>query len=209
MDCLTLALLQQSLEFLRLAFRCSQGGRHGAAPLVTQYQDQPNVEMSEGVLDAGGLVMRHDVSGDTDHEQVAEAEVEDQLRRNPRITATEDDAEGMLPLGQHHAATLALEIVALAALGESSVALEQPLQRLLAVLRHTVAFLVVETALLLRFRLGRARGARHREYRRGQKGDEKGSRKGSNPSHATIIREPTATGPERTDRPANRGPRPG
>src|SRR4029453_6193976 len=57
-------------------------------------------EPRRGELDAADLGRRHDVAGHADHEQIAEALIEDQLRRDARARAAQDDREGFLSRDQ-------------------------------------------------------------------------------------------------------------
>ncbi len=59
-----------------------------------------------GELDAADLRRRDDVAGDADHEQIAEALIEDELGRHARVGAAEDDRERQLVLRQRRAPRL-------------------------------------------------------------------------------------------------------
>ena len=78
-----------------------------AALRVAEHDHEPRAEPLGGELDAADLRRRDDVAGDADHEQVAQALVEDDLRRHARVRAAEDDGERLLACGQLAAARLA------------------------------------------------------------------------------------------------------
>ena len=84
--------------------------------------------MAAGILQATRHLGRKDVSRDPHHEQLAEAGVEDPLRRHPRIAATQYRREGMLPPGQfgHGLARQAKEMSL--SLQKSFVAVDQALE---------------------------------------------------------------------------------
>ena len=71
-----------------------------AALRVPEHHDEPRAEALGGELDAADLRRRDDVAGDADHEQVAEALVEDDLGGHARVRAAEDDGERLLPGGE-------------------------------------------------------------------------------------------------------------
>src|SRR5688572_3851644 len=78
---------------------------------MPQLHYQTHAEPRRGELDAADLRRRDDVSGDADDEQVAEALVEDDLRRHPGVRAPEDDREWFLLRRQAVAARRARERV--------------------------------------------------------------------------------------------------
>jgi hypothetical protein len=53
--------------------------------------------MLGGVLDAADLRRRDNVTGDANDKQLTEAEIENNLNRNPRIGTAENDGEGACP----------------------------------------------------------------------------------------------------------------
>ncbi len=63
---------------------------------MTEYDHQRRTEPVRGKLDAADLRGGHDVAGNSDHEQIAETLVEDDLGRDSRIRAPEDDGERFL-----------------------------------------------------------------------------------------------------------------
>ena len=77
-----------------------------AAARVAEHHDEARVEALRGKLHRAHLRRRHDVPGDADHEQVAQALVEHDLCRDARIRAAEDDGERLLPGGQLAASRL-------------------------------------------------------------------------------------------------------
>ena len=96
----------------------------GAALRVAEHDDQPRAEPRGGELDAADLRRRDDVAGDADHEQVAEALVEDDLGGHPRVGAAEDDGERLLACDQRVASLRAREPLAAPDAGcEAAVAL--------------------------------------------------------------------------------------
>jgi hypothetical protein len=89
-----------------------QRGRHRPAPGVAQHHDERRPEALGGKLHAANLRGRDDIAGDADDKQVAEALVEDDLRRYPRVGTPEDDGERFLVDRQLMASRLAREPVA-------------------------------------------------------------------------------------------------
>ena len=71
-----------------------------AAPAVSHDQDQFCPGHRTAILRAGQHLPARDVAGDADAEDVAHAQVKDQLSRCAGIDATEHDGQGMLPLGR-------------------------------------------------------------------------------------------------------------
>ena len=65
---------------------------------MSEHHDEPRAEALGGELDAADLRRRDDVPGHADDEQVAQALVEDDLRRHPRVGASEDDGDGSWPV---------------------------------------------------------------------------------------------------------------
>jgi hypothetical protein len=65
-----------------------------------------------GELDATDLRRSDDISGNADDEQVAQALVEDDLCRHPRVGTTENDGERLLTCRQLVAVRLTRELVA-------------------------------------------------------------------------------------------------
>jgi hypothetical protein len=74
---------------------------------VAQHDDERRPEPLGGELDAADLRGRDDIAGNADDEQVAEALVEDDLRRHPRVGTAEDDGERFLTERQLMPARLA------------------------------------------------------------------------------------------------------
>jgi hypothetical protein len=72
---------------------------------------QPRVVTGGGEFDTADLGGSNDVAGYPNDEQVSQALIEDQLRRNPRIGASEDDREGPLSRCQGNASGLTQERV--------------------------------------------------------------------------------------------------
>jgi len=112
-------------------FPTLQGGGDGPTVLVTEYHDESNAEMLDGVLDAAQDLVVDDIARVTHHEQIAQALIEEKFRRNARIGATEDYGKRMLPGRGKFMAPLHLHIrVALPVLHMPPVAFHQPRQRL-------------------------------------------------------------------------------
>ena len=66
----------------------SHGGLDRAAGLVAQHHDEPGAQLGDGELDAPldeGARSADHVPRHADHEQVADALIEDQLGRHPRV----------------------------------------------------------------------------------------------------------------------------
>ena len=78
----------------------------GAALRVAEHHDETRPEPLGGELHAAHLRRRHDVAGDADDEEIAEALIEDDLRRHPRVGAAEDDGERFLVLRQRAAGAI-------------------------------------------------------------------------------------------------------
>ena len=88
---------------------------------------QPRVVARGGEFHAADLRGSHDIAGDPDDEEVAQALIEHDLRRHPRIGAPQDDCEGLLLGHERGAARLAQEDVGPAHLrGEPEISLPQP-----------------------------------------------------------------------------------
>ena len=75
-------------------------GTHRAALGVSHHDDQAGPELAGRELDGPDERRRDDVARDADDEEIAEALVEDELRRRPRIRAAEDGRERPLPRGE-------------------------------------------------------------------------------------------------------------
>ncbi len=72
------------------------GGCNRAAFLVREDEDEFGSEVFGGVFDAAQNGVVYDVPGYSDDEQVAQALIEYELRRNSGIGATQDHGERML-----------------------------------------------------------------------------------------------------------------
>ena len=84
---------------------------------MTEHDNQPHAIALRGEFDAADLGRGNDIAGDTDHEQIAQTLVEDDLRRHPRIRAAENDRERFLPRRHLVAAGMARERAAIANVG--------------------------------------------------------------------------------------------
>jgi hypothetical protein len=82
-----------------LKFR-SEGRLHGAAAFVSKHHKKLRLEGRTGVLEAAHDLGRHNIARDANDEQVAEAPIENQLRRYPRVAAAQDGRVGSLALGE-------------------------------------------------------------------------------------------------------------
>ena len=69
-----------------------------AASLVAEDQEERGPEVGAGVLERSGHLGREDVAGQPHDEELAEAGVEEQLRRHARVAAAEDGGVGVLLL---------------------------------------------------------------------------------------------------------------
>ncbi len=67
---------------------------------MPEHHHQPRAEARGGEFDAADLRRRHDVARNPDHEQIAQALVEHDLGRHPRVRAAEHDRERGLILRQ-------------------------------------------------------------------------------------------------------------
>ena len=88
------------LRLVALAVDRLERGRHGTAAFMPHHDDEAGPEVPHRIRDAPHDVLGDDVAGDPDDEEVAEALVEDELRRDPRVAAGQDRGERMLPRGQ-------------------------------------------------------------------------------------------------------------
>ena len=75
------------------------GGQDRSALRVSQHHRQSRPEPPGGKLDAPHLGRCHDVSRDSDHEQVSKPLPEHQLRRNARVGTPQDDGKRLLRAG--------------------------------------------------------------------------------------------------------------
>jgi hypothetical protein len=75
-----------------------QGGRDGPAAGVAEHDHQARAELRGRELDRPDHRRGHDVAGDADDEEIAEALVEQDLDRCARIRAAQHDGEGTLGL---------------------------------------------------------------------------------------------------------------
>ena len=71
---------------------------YSAAIRVAEHDEKGSVQMTARILQAARDLRREHISRDADDEQLAEAGIENQLRRYPRITATQDRGIGTLSL---------------------------------------------------------------------------------------------------------------
>ena len=76
------------------------GGPDGAAVLVAQHHHKRAVQVLDGVLDAAQNDRIDHVASDADNEDVPQALVEDQFRRDAGVAAADDDGERLLPRDQ-------------------------------------------------------------------------------------------------------------
>jgi hypothetical protein len=96
---------------------------------MTENDDESCAEPFRRKLDTADLRRGDDVSGNTDHEQVSEALIEDGLDRHSRIGATEDHRERLLTRKRLHALDSAhRRVTALVAGKKAVVAFAQPLE---------------------------------------------------------------------------------
>ena len=69
---------------------------HRAAAFVSEHHEQLCPKVRARVLEAAPDLGRHNVTRYTNDEQVAEFRIENQLRRHPRVAATENDCKRVL-----------------------------------------------------------------------------------------------------------------
>jgi hypothetical protein len=79
--------------------RAGECGLDGAAARVPQHHQHAGAEHERAVLEAPEPLRRHHVSGHADHEEVAHALVEHDLRRHARVGAAQDGRERRLLRG--------------------------------------------------------------------------------------------------------------
>ena len=107
-----------------------QGGENGTALRVAQHHDEPRAVSGGGEFDAADLRWRDDVARDADDEQVAQALIEHQLRRDAGIRAAEDDGERLLSVREVVAPGVAKQTLEAANIGgEAAVAFAQTRER--------------------------------------------------------------------------------
>ena len=73
---------------------------------MAEHHHESRMEAFRGELHRAHLGRRHDVSGHTDDQEVAQALVEDNLCGHARIRAAKDDGKRFLPCGQLAASRL-------------------------------------------------------------------------------------------------------
>ena len=86
-----------------LSSMCLNGSLDGAATAVSENQDEGHVQFGDRVFDAalhGYARAVDDVAGHPHHEDVADADIEEDLRRDAGIGTTDDDGFGELPVRQ-------------------------------------------------------------------------------------------------------------
>ncbi len=76
------------------------GGPDGAGVPVAQHHHKRAVQVLDGVLDAAQNDRIDHVASDADNEDVPQALVEDQFRRDAGVAAADDDGERLLPRDQ-------------------------------------------------------------------------------------------------------------
>src|SRR3954471_20349538 len=125
--------------------------RYRAAACVPQYDEQWRAQMHTSVLQGPEYGRTQHVSRYTDHEQLAEAGVEDQLRRHSAVAASQDGGVGLLVLGEFSQHFFLHRREARAPVDEARVAVLQPLECLVRAVRgRHVRFLSERLASLLR-----------------------------------------------------------
>src|SRR6185295_8094202 len=116
--------------FLARATELVERGDDSAAAGVPKHYDEASVEALGCEFHAADLRRRHDVAGHADHEQVAQALIEHELRGHTGVGAAEDDRERLLPLRELGAARLTYGRVAAALGHEALVAVPEERKRL-------------------------------------------------------------------------------
>ena len=96
---------------------------------MTQHYDQWSTESLCGELDAADLRWRNDISGDADHEQIAQTMIENDFYGYPRIRTTENDRKRFLTRHEFIALSVAHRYVkAASARYESGIPVAQAIQ---------------------------------------------------------------------------------
>lgn len=80
--------------------RSANGGGDGATILMAHNENQWYAKVLDRVFDAADIHRINDLSGSSNHEDVAETDVEYQFGRDARIGATEDESKRLLVFGQ-------------------------------------------------------------------------------------------------------------
>ena len=81
-------------------------GQNSTATGVAEDNNERSAEAVGGKLDAANLRRRNDVARDANDEQVTQALIEHDLRRDSRIGASENDGEWLLAFRQSAAASV-------------------------------------------------------------------------------------------------------
>ena len=95
---------------------------------LAEHDDDRDVEVLDGVVDAAERHAVGDVAGGADHEHLAQLLVEHQLGWHPGVGAGEDGGTRMLPLRQLMAPRRSQVTGRLLLLDEAGVAVHEPLQ---------------------------------------------------------------------------------
>lgn len=80
--------------------RFGNGGRDGTTTLMAHDENQWYAKMLDRVFDAADIHRINDLSGSSNHENVAETDIEYQFGRDARIGATENESKRLLVFGQ-------------------------------------------------------------------------------------------------------------
>ncbi len=113
----------------RLAGQLLERRDDRAALRVAEHHDEPRAEPRGRELDAADLRRRDDVARDADHEQVAEALIEYELRGHARVRAAQDDRERLLTRDELRAALLIRRSGRRPIRDEPAIAVAQPRER--------------------------------------------------------------------------------
>ena len=92
----------------------------GAAAGVTQHDHQTRSKLLGGEFNAADLGRRDDVAGDANHEQIAEALVEDDFHGHARIGTTQNGGKGLLAGREVEPAHAAGDRIAVARIGDEA-----------------------------------------------------------------------------------------
>ena len=128
-------VLEQHLDALRKRGAAQlrfEGGADRAAAAVTEHHEERSLQVHAGVLQRAHDLRGDHVAGHADDEQLAEAGVEDELRRDARVAAAEDGRVRLLSLRQVGKNLFLHGRKARFAAHEPLVPLDEPRQRLIS-----------------------------------------------------------------------------
>ena len=77
-------------------FSSLESGCNGATSFVAQNHNQRGLQVNPCIFDAAYYIISDDISGYANYKEVTEALIEDELYRNPGVTASKNGGEGVL-----------------------------------------------------------------------------------------------------------------